>query len=339
MRQKLSLTSFLPLPWERVGAPGRGWFLTIASLALAPISPSFAQSYPTKPVHIIVAFAPGGPVDTVARLLSVKLPELLGQPVVVENRASSTGNLGTQVVAKSPPDGYTILATSSAFAVNVTLSPNAGYVPGDFAPIIQAATQPNVIVVNSTFPAKTLHELLEMGKTMKLAYASPGTGTTPHLTGEHIFKLAAKLDMVHIPFKGAGPAASAVVSGEPPIGSLAVTAPIPFVRAGRLRALAISSATRHPQLPDVPTFTELGYPEIQEYTWVGFFAPAGTPADIVQKLNEAINATLRMPDVRERLESLTLETVGGSSQQFSDYVRAEVVKWGVVVRQTGATVD
>ncbi|MGZ5072327.1 MAG: tripartite tricarboxylate transporter substrate binding protein [Usitatibacter sp.] len=314
---------------------------TIAAscLALAPLSPSFAQGYPAKPIHIIVAFAPGGPVDVVARLVAAKLPEILGQPAVVENRASSSGNLGTQVVAKAPADGYTILATSSAFAVNVTLSPNAGYVPGDFAPIVQAATQPNVIVVNSTFAAKTLPELLEMGKTMKLAYASPGTGTTPHLTGEHIFKLVAKLDITHIPHKGAGPAAAAVVAGEPPIGSLAVTAPIPFIRAGRVRALAISSATRHPQLPDVPTFTELGYPEIQEYTWVGFFAPAGTPAEIVQKLNDAINAVLRMPDVRERLESLTFEPVGGSSQQFTDYVRAEVVKWGAVVKEIGAKVD
>jgi tripartite-type tricarboxylate transporter receptor subunit TctC len=318
--------------------PERGWVFAFC-LALAPLSSALAQPYPAKPIHVIVAFAPGGPVDVVARLVAVKLPEILGQPAVVENRPSSSGNLGAQVVAKSPPDGYTLLATSSAFAVNVTLSPNAGYVPGDFAPIIQAATQPNVIVVKADFPAKTLPELLEMAKTMKLAYASPGTGTTPHLTGEHIFKLIAKLDVTHIPHKGAGPAASAVVSGEPPIGSLAVTAPLPFIRSGRVRALAISSATRHPQLPDVPTFTELGYPEIQEYTWVGFFAPAGTPAEIVQKLNDAINAVLRMPDIRERLESLTLEPIGGSPQQFADYVRAEVVKWGAVVKQTGAKVD
>src|ERR1700687_6157570 len=258
-------------------------------LALAPLSPSVAQSYPARPVHIIVAFAPGGPVDVVARVAAEKLPEILGQPVVVENRPSSTGNLGTQVVAKAPPDGYTILATSSAFAVNVSLSPNAGYDPDrDFAPIIQAATQPNVIVVNSEFPAKTLAELLEMAKTKKLAYASPGTGTTPHLTGEHIFKVIAKVDVVHVPHKGAGPAASAVVSGEPPVGALAVTAPLPFVRSGRLRALAISSATRHRLLPEVPTFTELGYPQIDEDTWVAFFAPTGTPPDVVQRLHDAL---------------------------------------------------
>jgi tripartite-type tricarboxylate transporter receptor subunit TctC len=311
--------------------------LAAACALLAPLS-LFAQGYPTKPVHLIVAFAPGGPVDVVARLVSQKLQEMLGEPAVVENRPSASGNLGAQVVAKAPPDGYTILVTSSAFAVNVTLFANPGYEARDFVPIVQAATQPNVIVVNADFPAKTLAELLEMAKTQKLAYASPGTGTTPHLTGEHIFKAIAKLDVVHVPHKGAGPAAAAVVAGQPPIGSLAVTAPIPFIRSGKLRALAISNAKRHPLLPDVPTFVELGYP-IEEYTWVGFFAPAGTPPEIVQKLNGAINRALRMPDVRERLEALTLEPIGGSPQQFADYLASEITKWGDVVKQTGAKVD
>src|SRR5512140_569317 len=297
---------------------------------LAPV-PLFAQAYPVKPVHIIVAFAPGGPVDVVARLVAAKMQDLLGQPAVVENRPSSSGNLGAQVVAKSSPDGYTLLATSSAFAVNVTLFSNPGYEAREFAPIVQAATQPNVIVVNSEFPAKTLGELLEMAKTQKLAYASPGTGTTPHLTGEHIFKAISKLDVVHVPHKGAGPAASAVVSGQPPIGSLAVTAPLPFIESGRLRALAISSARRHALLPDVPTFAELGYPQIEDYTWVGFFAPAGTPPDIVRKLNAGIERALRAPEVRERLQALTLDPVGGSSEDFAAYVRAEVVKWAAVV--------
>lgn len=306
-------------------------------IAIAPAAP--AQGYPNRPVHIIVAFAPGGPVDVVARVIATKLPDFLGQAVVVENRPSSTGNLGTQVVAKAAPDGYTILANSSAFAVNITLSAGAGYTVEDFVPIVQAATQPNVIVVNSEFPAKTLAELLQMAKTQKLAYASPGTGTTPHLTGEHVFRLIARADVTHIPHKGAGPAASAVVAGEPPIGSLAVTAPLGFIRAGRLRALAISSAARNPQLPDVPTFAELGYPEIQDYTWVGFFAPAGTSPDVVGKLNDAINRTLKDKDVREKLESLTLEPVGGTPREFADYVRTEVSKWGAVVKQTGAKVD
>jgi len=311
-----------------------------ALLASAPLAASWAQTYPSKPVHVIVAFAPGGPVDVVARVMGDKLQTILGQPVVIENRPSSTGNLGTQVVAKSAPDGYTILANSSAFAVNVSLSANAGYDPErDFAPIIQAGTQPNLIVVNAAFPAKTLAEVLEMAKTKKLAYASPGAGTTPHLTGEHLFRAIAKLDVTHIPYKGAGPAAAAVVAGEPPIGSLAVTAPMPFIKSGQLRAIAISSATRHRLLPDVPTFKELGYPEIEEYTWVGFFAPAGTPPDVVQKLNDAMNRVLRMPDVRERLEALTFEPIGGTPQQFAEYVRSEVAKWAVVVKETGAKLE
>jgi tripartite-type tricarboxylate transporter receptor subunit TctC len=196
-----------------------------------------------------------------------------------------------------------------------------------------------VLVVNSAFPAKTLSELLELAKTRKLAYASPGAGTTPHLTGEHLFRAIAKVDVVHIPYKGAGPAATAVVAGEPPIGSLAVTAPLQFIRSGQLRALAISSATRHPLLPDVPTFKELGYPDIEEYTWVAFFAPAGTPPEIVQKLNDAINRVLQMREIRERLESLTFEPIGGSQQQFADYVRSEVAKWAIVVKQTGAKLE
>jgi len=298
-----------------------------------------AQGYPAKPVRIVVAWAPGGPVDVVTRLLSAKLPDILGQQIIVENRPSNTGNLGTEVVAKSPADGYTILANSSAFAVNVTLSANAGYKPGDFAPVVQVATQPNLIVVNANFPAKSLQELLQMAKTAKLAYASPGNGTTPHLTAEHLFKVIAKLDVVHVPHKGAGLAATAVVIGEPPIGSLAVTAPMPHIRSGRLRALAISSAKRHPLLPEVPTFIELGFPAIQDYTWVGLFAPAGTPPEAVQKLNDAVNRVIQMPEIRERLEALTFEPIGGSAQQFSDYVRAEVVKWGKVVKDTGARAD
>jgi tripartite-type tricarboxylate transporter receptor subunit TctC len=314
-------------------------FIAAAACALAPIPPSFAQGYPMKPIHLIVAFAPGGPVDTVARIVGQKVSELVGQPIVVENRPSASGNIGAQVVAKAAPDGYTILATSSAFAVNATLFKAPGYEPRDFAPIVQAATQPNVIVVKADFPAKTLAELLDMAKTQKLAYASPGTGTTPHLTGEHIFRSIAHLDVVHIPHKGAGPAASAVVSGEPPIGSLAVTAPIPFIKSGRLRALAISSAKRDPLLPDVPTFAELGYPEVEEYTWVGFFAPAGTAPEIVQRLNGAINAALKMPDVREKLEALALQPVGGTPQEFSEYVREEVARWGKLVKEIGAKVD
>ena len=314
---------------------------TLVAAALA-LSASFvlAQSYPSKPIRVVVPFAPGGPVDVVARLLAPKMNELLGQSLVIENKAGAGGNLGVSQVARSAPDGYTVLMTSSSFAVNPALTPDPGYnAEKDFTPIAVVASQPNFIVVNASFPARTLAELLQMARTQKLAFASPSSGTTPHLTAENLFRVIAKVDIVHVPHKGAGPAALAVLSGEPPIGSLAVTAPIGFIRAGQLRALAISSAARSPQLPDVPTFTELGYPQIQDYTWVGFFAPAGTPPEIVAKLNDAMNRAIRAPDVREKLEQLLFEPVGGTPQQFSEYVRAEVAKWGAVVKQTGAKVD
>ncbi len=299
-----------------------------------------AQAFPNKPVRIIVAWAPGGPVDVVARLVANKMPETLGQSVIVENRPSATGNIGSAFVAKAPPDGYTILANSSAFAVNVTLTPNAGYdAEKELLPLIQIATQPNLIVVHPGFNAQTLAELIALAKSGKLSYASPGNGMTPHLTAENLFRIMAKVDVTHVPYKGAGPAAAAVVAGEPSIGSLAVTAPIPHVRSGRLRALAISSSKRHPALPDVPTLAESGFPTLQDYTWVGLFAPAGTPADAMQKINDSVNRALQQPDVRERLESLLFEPIGGSSQQFADYVKVEIVKWGKVVKDTGAKVD
>ncbi len=301
---------------------------------------AFAQAFPSKPVRIIVAWAPGGPVDVVARLVANKMPETLGQTVIVENRPSATGNIGSAFVAKASPDGYTILANSSAFAVNVTLTPNAGYdAEKELIPLVQIATQPNLIVAHPGESAKTIAELIILAKTAKLSYASPGNGTTPHLTAENLFRTLAKVDVTHVPYKGAGPAAAAVVAGEPSIGSLAVTAPIPHVRSGRLKALAISSSKRHPALPDVPTLVESGFPTLQDYTWVGLFAPTGTPAEVVQKLNDSVNRALQQPDVRERLESLLFEPIGGSSQQFTDYVKGEIVKWGKVVRDTGAKVD
>ncbi len=299
-----------------------------------------AQGFPSKPVRIIVAYAPGGPVDVVARLVANKMPDTLGQTVIVENRPSTTGNIGSAFVAKAPPDGYTILANSSAFAVNVTLTPNAGYdAEKELVPLVQIATQPNLIVVHPGVNAKTIAELIVLAKSSKLSYASPGNGTTPHLTAENLFRTLAKVDVTHVPYKGAGPAAAAVVAGEPAIGSLAVTAPIPYVRGGRLNALAISSSKRHPALPDVPTLVESGFPSLQDYTWVGLFVPTGTPAEAMQKLNDSVNRALQQPDVRERLVSLLFDPIGGSSQQFADYVKVEIVKWGKVVKDTGAKVD
>jgi tripartite-type tricarboxylate transporter receptor subunit TctC len=298
---------------------------------------TFAQSWPSKPIRMIVPFAPAGPVDVVARMIAPKLSEALGQPIVIENRTGAGGNLGVREVARAAPDGYTVLVTSSSFAVNPTLTPDAGYDGNrDFIPITVIASQPNVIVVNSSFPAKSLAELLQMARTEKLAFASPSTGTTPHLTAENLFKVRAKVDITHVPFRGAGPAAAAVLSGQPPIGSMAGTAPMPHIKSGKMRALAVSSSRRVPLLPDVPTLTELGYPDMEDYTWVGMFLPAGSPPEIAQRLNQTVLKVMQNAEIRERLEGLLFEITAAPLPETADYVRRELVKWGKVVRDTGA---
>jgi tripartite-type tricarboxylate transporter receptor subunit TctC len=289
---------------------------------------------------MLVAFPPGGPVDIIARLVAPKMSETLGQPVVVENKVGASGNLATSEVAKSPPDGYTLLSHSSAYAVNPTLFDNPGYDPAkDLIPIAVVAQQANIILVNSSFPARTLEELKAAMLKGKLAFASPGAGTTPHLTAENLFHVRWKADVTHIPFKGAGPAVAGLLAGEPPIGCMAGSAPMSNIKSGRFRALAVSSAKRLAQLPDVPTLNELGYSGMEDYTWVGIFAPAGTPREIVQKLNEAVLKGIGSADVRTRLDALAFEATAAPLAQTADYVRAEVAKWAKVVRETGAKAE
>ena len=300
----------------------------------------FAQSYPSKPIRIAVAFPPGGPVDIIARLIGPKLSEILGQPVVVENKVGASGNVATAEVAKSAPDGYTLLTHSSAYAVNPSLFKNAGYDPNkDLLPIAVVAQQANIILVNASFPASTLEELRKQAMSRKLAFASPGAGTTPHLTAENLFHVRWKADITHIPFKGAGPAVAGLLSGEPPIGCMAGSGPMSNIKAGKFRALAVSSAKRLPQMPEVPTLNELGYPGMEDYTWVGIFAPAGTPRDVAQKLNDAVLRAIQAPDMRERLDGLAFEPTAAPLKETAEYVRVEVEKWGRVVRETKATAD
>jgi tripartite-type tricarboxylate transporter receptor subunit TctC len=312
----------------------------LIGLLLLVAGSAFAQPYPSKPIRMVVAFPPGGPTDIVARLLGAKMSDALGQPVVVENVVGAGGNLATTRVAKAAADGYTLLVHSSAYAVNPTLSANAGYDgEKDFLPVSIVASQPNFIVVHADFPAKTLAELFARAKSEKLAFASAGNGTTPHLTGENLFKLRAKLDITHIPFKGGGPAAAAVLSGQPPVGVIAGSAPLPHIKAGKIRALAVSSARRIPTLPEVPTLGELGYPGMEDYTWAGVFAPAGTPTEIAQKLNELIQRIAYSPEVKERLEALAFDVTAAPLGETATYVKSELVKWGKVVREVGAKVD
>jgi tripartite-type tricarboxylate transporter receptor subunit TctC len=315
-------------------------FRALALAAACFAGACFAQDWPAKPVRVIVPFAPGGPVDIIARIVGAKLNDTLGQQFVIENRTGAGGNIGAAAAAKSTPDGYTVLMTSSAIAVNASLYSDPGYdATRDFIAVAIPASQPNMIFVNSNESARTLPELISGSKGKKIAFASPGSGTTPHLTGENILRVVAKLDVTPVHFRGAGAAVTAVVTGEPPIGCMAISGPLPQVKAGRLRVLAVSSAKRIPALPDVPTFAEAGFPGIEDYTWVGVFLPAGTPAPIAQKLNAAVNRAIESPDVRERLAANAFDPVGGSLQQTADYVKAEIPKWAKVVRDTGARPD
>ncbi len=300
----------------------------ILGLLLLIAGTAFAQPYPSKPIRIAVAFPPGGPVDIIARLVGPKLSEILGQQVVVENKVGASGNLATTEVAKSAPD------------VNPSLFKNAGYDPNkDLIPVAVVAQQANIILVNASFPANTLDDLRKAAMSQKLAFASPGTGTTPHLTAVNLFHVRWKADITHVPFKGAGPAVAGLLSGEPPIGCMAGSGPMSNIKAGKFRALAVSSAKRLPQLPDVPTLNELGYTGMEDYTWVGIFAPAGTPREIVQKLNDAVLKALQAPDLRQRLDGLAFEPTAAPLKETADYIRAEVEKWARVVKETGATAD
>ncbi len=312
----------------------------LVSLLFFAAATSFAQTYPSKPVKLMVAFPPGGPVDIIARLIGPKLSEAFGQPVVVENKVGASGNIASTEVARSTPDGYTLLTHSSAYAVNPSLYANAGYDPiKDLVPVAIVASQANIILINASFPAKNLDELKNQMLTRKLAFGSPGAGTTPHLTAQNLFTVHWKTDATHIPFKGAGPMVPGLLTGEPPIGCMAGSGPMAQIKAGKLRALAVSSAKRLPQLPDVPTLGELGYAGMEDYTWVGIFAPAGTPGDILAKLNDAVLKAANSPDTRQRLEAVAFEVTAAPLRETSDYVRGEVAKWAKVVKDTGAKVD
>lgn len=300
---------------------------------------SAAKDYPSRPLRFLVPHAAGGPTDIMARVVGQKLSEQWGQTIVIDNRPGAGGNIGSAMVARASPDGYTILVNSSAFAVNVSLFRNPGYDPKDFAPIVNGGLIPNLIFVHPSVPVATLQELIKLAKSKKLSYASAGMGTTPHLTAERLLKTMAGLDITHVPYNGASLAANAVVAGQVPVGSAAVTAPAPMINAGRLKGIVVTSLQRSPALPNVPTVAESGFPGYEDYTWIAFFAPRGTPGTVVAKLNGDIAAVLQTPAVKERLATLGFEFTPNTPQQFTAYLGKEVVKWAKVVKDSGARAD
>ena len=308
-------------------------------LLMACAFPTAAQDWPRlKPVHIVVGFPPGSTTDLVARLVQPKLAESLGQTVVVENKPGASGNVAAQQVKRAAPDGYTLFLTSVAYAVNPSLYPNAGYDPfTDFIPVILGPSTPNIITVNPAVPAKNLQELIALARKEKLSYASSGTGTTTHLSMERI-KMAAKVDITHVPYQPAQ-AAGAAVGGHTQISSTSMPPAVTHVRAGRLRGIAVTSAQRSPALPDVPTVNEQGFSGFDDLTWTAVFVAAGTAQDIVNRLNSELNRALSAPDVRERLAQLGLDWKSNTSGEFAAFLRDEVQKWAKAVKDSGAKAD
>ncbi len=308
--------------------------------ALATAAPmALAQDWPKqKPVQLVVGFAAGSSTDIVARLVAQKLTELLAQSVVVENKGGAGGNIAAQLVKNAAPNGYTLLVTSVAFAVNPSLYPNAGYDPfKDFMPVILAASTPNIITVNPAVPAKNLGELVALARKEPLSYASSGIGTTTHLTMERL-KTAAKVEITHVPFQPAQ-AVGAAVAGHTQISSTSMPPAVPQVKAGKVRPIAVTSAARSPALPDVPTVNEQGFTGFDDLTWFGFFAPAGTPPEIVNRLNAEINRILEMPDVREKFAQQALDFSRNTPAEFTTFLKSEVPKWAQAIKESGAKAE
>jgi tripartite-type tricarboxylate transporter receptor subunit TctC len=315
--------------------------LLTAMLLLSGIQASSAQQYPTRSVRVVVGFPAGGPTDAIARIVAQKLSDKLGQQFFVENVGGAGGNTAAGQVARVTPDGYTIMAISTGFVVNPSLYAKVPYDPiKDFAPVTLVAVSPNVVVVNPSVPAKTLPELVQLIKNNpgKYSFAGPGVGSTPHLGGE-LFRLAFNLDLVHVPFTGAGPAVQATVGGHTPIAFTALPSSLSAIQAGQLRALGIAATDRAVQLPDVPTFAEQGIKDQEADTLTGLVAPAGTPREIVDLLYREIAAAVAQPDVKDRLTVLGFKAVANKPDEFAARIKLEIEKWGKVVHDAKLRIE
>lgn len=317
-----------------------------AALALfiggfAPASGAWAQAYPVKPVRLVVAFPAGGGIDTVTRLLAPKLTEALGQQMIVDNRVGASGNIGTDHVAKSVPDGYTVLMAYSSHASNAALFDKLPYdTLRDFQPVSLIGTVPHIILVNPALPVKTVSELVRLAKARpgEITYSSPGNGTPLHLATE-LLKVTAGLDMRHVPYKGASPAMVSTMSGETQLTITTIVVASPLVKAGRLRAIAVASEKRVSTFPSLPTVAESGIKGTESSSWYGMLVPAGTARPIVDRLRAALLKALAAPDVRARFAEQSVEISGNQPEAFDKVIRDEIAKWSKVVKASGAKAD
>jgi tripartite-type tricarboxylate transporter receptor subunit TctC len=315
---------------------------TLLLLALLAPVVAVAQtaSWPTKPVRFVVAFAPAGPADIIARLLGQKLGEALGQGIVVENKPGAGGSVASALVAHAEPDGYTLMINTSSYAVNPAMHRNLGFdAEKDLVPASFVASSPNLIVAGPGVKARTLKEVMADAAAGKWNYATAGAGTTPHLTAEYLFKVLGKVNVTHVPYQGGGPALTAAMGGQTQLASVALPAAVELVKSGRVHGIAVTGAKRSPALPEVPTVAESGFPGFEDVTWVAVFAPARTPEAILQRLNREIATIQRDPDFQAKLAAAGFEPMAGGIAEAREYLRNEMVKWSRVVRDTGAKAD
>ena len=312
--------------------------VTVASLVFA--APSFAQTYPNKPIRIIVTFAPGGPTDVIGRIVAQKVSESWGQQVVVENVAGAGGNIGLATAMRAPADGYTIVVVSTGFIVNPSLYAKVPYEIKDFAPISLVAASPNVITVNPSVPAKTVQELVAEIKSHpgKYSYAQPGIGSTPHLAAE-LFKLKFGLDLTMVPFGSAAPAITSTLAGHTPVAFTALPPAMANIQEGKLRGLAVLATKRNSGVPDVPTIAEAGMADQESDTVTGIVALAATPKEIIDRWHREIVRIAAIPDVNARLRTLGFDPVANSPAEFAERIRAEGAKWDKVAKDANIRID
>ncbi len=315
--------------------------LLAASVPLGASAQGGGQAYPAKPVRLVVPFAAGGPADVLGRTVGEGLSKRWSQPVVVENKAGAAGTIGVDQVAKAAPDGYTLAVVPVGnIAVNPSLMPNLPYKAADLVPVAMLATAENVLVVHPGVPAKSLADLLKLARQQpgKLTFASPGAGSQAHLAGE-LLQLDANVKLIHVPYKGVSPAMTDLVGGQVTMMFAQMSAALPYIQAGRLRALGVASARRSAVLPDVPTVAEQGFPQFEAVSWYALMAPAGTPREVVEQLNRQTGEVLADPALKSKLATLGMDVGGGTPRQLGETIQKETARWGAVIKQRGISVE